>query len=81
MTDILNAFYHRGRKAFLPMTSADLGRKMGVSPEKAGRAVKAVMDTGHAIVTVGRCGNTPVIYELTQSGRNVVMARMVEGVM
>lgn len=82
MTDILNAFYHRGRKTFLPMTSADLGRKMGVTSVNAAIQAKRASLSGHVEIYGGSgdSRNNPVIYELTQSGRNVVMARMMEGV-
>lgn len=77
---ILQAFYHKGRRAFLPMTAEDLQRKLkkhhGEVTDLAALAVRQGL-----IKTNGRtkAGDMPVIYELSEQGRKVVMGMMVEG--
>lgn len=83
MADMLKAFYSKPRKMFMPLTSTDIARRTGMTDMKIRGEITRQRNKGMLVqIEYERQDKSvPFQYELTEAGRNAVMASMIEGVM
>lgn len=74
---ITAVFWHRSRRAFTPMTVADIVRRTKADPRDIARQLKLAFNDGFVTSQqVGQTGTT--VYDITDAGRAAVMAGMVQ---
>lgn len=67
---VLQAFWHKSRRAFIPCTSLDVANRTGVTPNTAAKAVGQLSAEG---ILNDVTNNAFTIYDLTAKGRNLVL--------
>lgn len=73
-------FYRKGRRTFVPMTAEDMCFKSKWTPDEAQTALTSLRLAGFAVCPPSRGGKhrIPVIYNLTEEGRERVLQAMME---
>lgn len=74
---VLSAFWHRGRKKFVPLTYEDLVRRAGITPAQARGRTRVMITEGMMRSEVLRDTTNRIhIYDLTDRGKALAAAMM-----
>lgn len=65
-TQILAAFWSKGRKCFIPLTVGDASHRLGVETRPLGFRLSAMVDAG--LLSVEITGGNTKVFEITPAG-------------
>lgn len=68
---VITAFWHRGRKAYLPWMASEIARRLGVSEDEAFAAIYGLVRRGLAVGRRTADRKSTGEFELTREGREV----------